>query len=294
MGWISRRSDPWDRGKLFIRYVLRNIPTLEIHYPESQIRVNIKLTWFNEKNRLRTTLIYTAILVVTLLAMPAFQNDMLRLKSWVIILLADFALGAVLLYVPGVWSYEIIIMYILCGRAVLVRSGSPVSDLLWLTIVWALIQPWYYFIARRTIRRCNSKLGRQCWKSKNISVWEIQKFFIPSYVCILVVIAIFGIAFPMFVGVSRHEIIRDLWIGLPCGFILGLLRYHEFPLILVLIFGPLILLPFTGNSYSQNSLTTMMIACGSFITACLRGYATAFPSFYESRMINNRLFRRRV
>jgi len=116
----------------------------------------------------------------------------------------------------------------------------------------------------------------------------------PSYVCISLVIAIFGVAFPMFVGVSRREIIRDLWIGLPCGFILGLLRYHEFPLILVLIFGPLILLPFTGNSYSQNSLTTMMIACGSFITACFRGYATAFPSFYESRMINNRLFRRRV
>lgn len=63
---------------------------------------------------------------------------MARLNSWIIILLADFALGAVLLYIPGVWSYEIIIMYILCGRAVLVRSGSPVSDLLWLIIVWAL------------------------------------------------------------------------------------------------------------------------------------------------------------
>lgn len=246
------------------------------------------------KNRLRATLIYTAILVVTLLVIPALQNDMARLNSWIIILFADFALGAVLLYIPGVWSYEIIIMYILCGRAVLVRSGSPVSDLLWLIIVWALIQPWYYFIARRTIRRCNSKLGRHCWKNKDLSVWEIQKFFMPSYVCISLIIAIFGVAFPMFVGVSRREIIRDLWIGLPCGFILGLLRYHEFPLILVLIFGPLILLPFTGNSYSQNSLTTMMIACGSFITACFRGYATAFPSFYESRMINNRLFRRRV
>ena len=136
---------------------------------------------------------------------------MARLNSWIIILLADFALGAVLLYIPGVWSYEIIIMYILCGRAVLVRSGSPVSDLLWLIIVWALIQPWYYFIARRTIRRCNSKLGRPCWKNKDLSVWEIQKFFMPSYVCISLVIAIFGVAFPMFVGVSRREIIRDLW-----------------------------------------------------------------------------------
>ena len=38
---------------------------------------------------------------------------MARLNSWIIILLADFALGAVLLYIPGVWSYEIIIMYIL-------------------------------------------------------------------------------------------------------------------------------------------------------------------------------------
>ena len=157
------------------------------------------------KNRLRATLIYTAILVVTLLVIPALQNDMARLNSWIIILLADFALGAVLLYIPGVWSYEIIIMYILCGRAVLVRSGSPVSDLLWLIIVWALIQPWYYFIARRTIRRCNSKLGRHCWKNKDLSVWEIQKFFMPSYVCISLVIAIFGVAFPMFVGVSRRE-----------------------------------------------------------------------------------------
>lgn len=216
-------------------------------------------------------------MIVTLIH-PAIRGNLPQLESRMVMFSIIAAAMLILFSIAGVWSIGAFFMFSASTRFLTNVRGSTVSPYLWVVELLVFTITWAPVMHQMALRRCDAMLGDDCG---NAPTRQAQRYLIPSYACILILIPFFGIFIPEAYMVSRDEIVQNLVIGICLGCVLGLMT-NEAVLDNVLMLAVPAVAAFVLRRRGFSAYTfTSMVFLGSLVTSCIRRSPLVFESHYR-------------